>query len=128
MTWNLKEVHFWEMNSGKRQGGLKIAEVSRSHTTISTIAFSHRFRLYCIVTADFRLFFLNENLNKVGVLDISEIRLVNFVVFNDKDEKVILAGIRGVFVYKFIYDSKYDPKLAATIDPEGKHIKLKLEG
>ena len=120
-------MHYWNYNSGKRIGSMKIADVSRSHTTISTISFSHKFRLYLVVTADFRMFFLNECLNIVQIIDMSSIRLVNFVAFNDKDDKVIVAGVRGVFVYDLNYKSKYTPKLAASIDQEGKHITIKLE-
>jgi WD40 repeat protein len=57
---------------------------------------------------------------------MSNIRLVNFAEFNDRDEKLVLAGNKGVFVFDFIYKSKYEPQLAASIDQEGKHINIKL--
>ena len=120
-------MHYWNQDTGKKIGSMKICDVSRSHTTISTIAFSHKFRLYVVVTADFRMFFLNECLNIVQTIDMNPIRLVNFVAFNDKDDKIVVAGIKGVFMYDMNYKSKYSPKLAASIDQEGKHISLKLE-
>lgn len=55
ITWNQKEMHFWHKESGKKLRGIKIADMSRSHTTISTISFTHKFRLYLVVTADFRM-------------------------------------------------------------------------
>ena len=58
---------------------------------------------------------------------MASIRLINYVAFNDKDSKVVVAGVRGVFVYDLNYKSKYSPKLAASIDQEGKHISIKLE-
>ena len=58
---------------------------------------------------------------------MSSIRLVNIAQFNDKDNQLIVGGINGVFVYDLNYKSKYSPKLAASIDQEGKHITLKLE-
>ena len=58
---------------------------------------------------------------------MSSIRLVNITQFNDKDNQLIVGGINGVFVYDLNYKSKYSPKLAASIDQEGKHITLKLE-
>lgn len=127
VTYNQKEMHFWDRDSGKKQRGIKIAEMSRSHTTVSTISFSHKYRLYLAVTADFRMFFINENLNVVQMIDMSSIRLVNFAVFNDKDDQLIVGGINGVFVYDFNYKSKYSPQLAATIDVEGKHISIQLD-
>ena len=116
VTWNLKEMQFWCPDTGKKTGALKIADVSRSHTTISTIAFSHKFRLYLVVTADFRMFIMNELLNIVSQIDMSAIRLINFAQFNDKDETLVVAGIRGVFIFDFKYKGKYPPKQAASID------------
>lgn len=81
----------------------------KSHTTISTITFSHKFRLYLVVTADFRMFFINENLFVVQQIEMFNIRLVNYALFNDKDDKLIVGGINGVFVYDFVYKSKYSP-------------------
>jgi hypothetical protein len=40
---------------------------------------------------------------------MSSIRLVNFAVFNEKDDQLIVGGINGVFVYDFNYKSKYSP-------------------
>ena len=80
-----------------------------------------------IVTADFKMHFVNELLKIVDCIDMSSIRLVNFVHFNDADDTVITAGIDGAFVFKFNYQSKYKPLLAVQIDQEGKHIKLSLE-
>ena len=120
-------MHFWHKDSGKKQKGVKIADMSRSHTTISTIAFSHKFRLYLVVTADFRMFFMNENLFVVTTIDMSNIRLINYVVFNDKNSQLIVGGINGVFVYEINYKSKYSPQLAAAIDTEGKHITVQLD-
>jgi len=58
---------------------------------------------------------------------MSKIRLVNFAFFHDAENKLILGGIRGVFFYDFNYKGKYDPKLAASIDQDGKHISVELE-
>lgn len=79
-------MHFWDPSDGTQQGWMKINELTGSHTTISCISFSLKFRLYLIVTADFRMFFLNELLNLVQTIDMSQIRLVNYACFNDKDD------------------------------------------
>lgn len=97
-------------------GILKAFEVAKSHTYITTIAFSHKYRLYLVVTADFKLHFLNEILKVVDQLDMSSIRLVNFAEFRDEEDKLITAGIDGVFIFHFNYQSKYTPALAAQID------------
>ena len=39
-----------------------------------------------IVTADFKMFFLNELLKVVWHIDMSSIRLVNFAYFNDQED------------------------------------------
>jgi len=80
-----------------------------------------------IVTADFKMHFVNELLYCVDSIDMASIRLVNFVYFNDADDSVITAGIDGVFIFKFNYQSKYKPLLAVQIDQEGKHIRISLE-
>jgi hypothetical protein len=80
-----------------------------------------------IVTADFKMYFLNELLKVVTHVDMSSIRLVNFAYFSDKDNRLITAGIDGVFIFNFNYQGKYAPLLAAQIDQEGKHISVKLD-
>ena len=80
-----------------------------------------------IVTADFKMYFLNELLKVVSHVDMSAIRLVNFAYFCDEDDRLITAGIDGVFVFHFNYQGKYAPLLAAQIDQEGRHISVKLE-
>lgn len=46
---------------------------------------------------------------------------------DDADDKLIMTGIRGAFIYDFVYDSKYSPSLAAQIDKEGKYISIRIE-
>jgi len=52
--------------------------------------------------------------------------LINFASFYDEEDLLIVAGIRGVFVFDFKYKGKYDPKLAASIDPKGSYITIDL--
>lgn len=80
------------------------------------MAFSHKFRLYLIVTADFRMFFLNELYNLIQTLDMSQIRLVNFAEFFDREDKLIVGGKNGVTILDLVYKSKYSPKQASQID------------
>lgn len=60
LTWSQKELHFWCAKTGKRNGALKIIDITKAHTTITSIIFTHKYRLYIISTADFKLIFLNE--------------------------------------------------------------------
>jgi len=71
--------------------------------------------------------FINEMYALVQQLDMSAIRLVNFVEFYDKQSKLVTAGIDGIFIFDFQYKGKYDPKHAAIIDPEGKSIEIALK-
>lgn len=52
---------------------------------------------------------------------------MSFAEFNDVDSKFITAGIDGIFLFDFVYKSKYDPQTAAAIDPEGKTIEISLK-
>ncbi len=72
------------------------------------------------------MLFINEMYAMVSELDMSSIRLVNYVEFYDDQSKLITAGIDGVFIFDFVYKGKYEPKHAATIDPEGKSIEISL--
>lgn len=58
--------------------------------------------------------------------DMPDIRLVNHAAFHDKDDLLITAGILGVHVFKFSYKGKYNPKLAAQVDPKGRYIEIEL--
>jgi hypothetical protein len=80
-----------------------------------------------VVTADCKMHFLNELLRVVDSIDMSGIRLVNFAHFIDKDDRLVTAGIEGVFIFDVKYVSKYAPLLAAQIDQEGRHISVRLE-
>lgn len=127
VTWTQKEVHFWSSTTGKRLGAPKILDIAKTHTQITTVAFSHRFRLYILFTADFKIFFLNELLKLVSQTEMSSLRQVNFACCHDAESKIILGNIDGVCILDFNYQGKYAPLLAAQIDQEGRHISVKLE-
>jgi hypothetical protein len=73
------------------------------------------------------MLFINEMYFLVHQMDMSSIRLVNFVEFYDEESKLITAGIDGIFIFDFVYKGKYDPHHAAAIDPEGKSIEISLK-
>jgi len=60
------------------------------------------------------------------MLDMSELSTVNFVHFNDQQNQLVTAGIKGVFIHNFRYSGKYNPKLASTIDFTGKYIEIEF--
>jgi hypothetical protein len=75
-----------------------------SHSSITTIAYSPKYRLYLIITSDFKFLFLNELNNLVEPpLDMSSIRLVNHAYFYDELDLLITGGINGVFIFNFNY-------------------------
>jgi hypothetical protein len=76
------------------------------------------------------MIFLNEHCKLIKTIDIQAIRLVNFVYFDDlheknEDDRLICAGIDGTFMFDFVYQGKYNPKLAAQIG-QWQHIKIEL--
>ena len=80
-----------------------------------------------MITDDFKFIFLNELNNKIGnPIDMSVIRLITYASFDDKQDLLILAGINGVFVFKFKYHGDYSPELAAKVDSRGVHITIEL--
>ena len=40
-----KSVHFWDMADGRKLKIIYINDLLKSHSTISTVVFSHRFRV-----------------------------------------------------------------------------------
>lgn len=72
------------MVDGKRLKLFRIVELTKCHSSVTAVAFSHKYRLYLIVTSGFKMFFMNELYNIVSTLDMSSIRLVNFVHFYDE--------------------------------------------
>lgn len=117
-------MHIWNMSDGSRVKSIKMSDLYKTHPTITAMAFSHKYRLYMLITSEFKMLFINELHNIVTTLDMSAVRLINFAHFNDKQDQVIIAGIEGVNIYKFRYISKYQPRLAANIDQEGKYIEI----
>lgn len=66
------------------------------------------------------MIFLNEFCKLIKVIDTSAIGLVNLVHFDDgheknQDDRLICAARYGVYIFDFVYKSKYRPKLAAQI-------------
>ena len=57
---------------------------------------------------------------------MANVQLVNHAQFFDEQDLLVTAGIRGVFVFDFKYRGKYEPKLAALIDPKGRYIEIDL--
>jgi WD40 repeat protein len=83
-----------------------------------------------VVSTEFKLIFLNEFCKHVRTIDLSVIRLVNFIYFDDrheldKDDRLVCSGIDGTFIFDFVYKSKYNPKLSATMGQQ-QQIKVDL--
>ena len=114
----------WSSETGQRTNKLKLLDVTKTHSSITAVGFSHKYRLYLVVTSHFKFIFLNEHFAVVRMLDMSELSTVNFVHWNDGQNQLVTAGIKGVFIHNFKYTSKYAPKLAASIDLVGKYISV----
>lgn len=97
VSYDSKTMHLWskhsncEDNNGETANKsstsvIKLIDVVKSsHSSITTIAYSPKYRLYLIITSDFKFLFLNELNNIVEPpLDMSSIRLVNHAYFYDE--------------------------------------------
>eukprot|EP00347_Sterkiella_histriomuscorum_P004241 403361206 len=122
-----KQIHFWSMQNGMKKKVIHLPEYLKAHSAVSTLAYSQKYRLYLLVTADFKMIFINEVYNIVKAQEMNSIRLVNFAHFYDQKNKLITAGIDGVFIFDFSYQGKYEPFQASQIDPEGKTIKIEIK-
>ena len=52
-TWDFKSLHLWSMDTGAHLKTIKMMEETRTHCTISAVAFSHKYRLYLVITSKF---------------------------------------------------------------------------
>lgn len=77
-------------------------------------------------TEDFKLLVFGLNLFLLKVIQM-KVRLVHFMHFIDESSTLIIAGIDGIFLIKFEYETRYKSKQALILDPEGKHVKINLE-
>lgn len=109
----------WSMNpnSKKRPTPVRMADIFKSQSSISTVAYSPKYRvspshlyiiifsqLYLVVTNCFKFIFLNE-LNRVvnPPIDMNQLRLVTHAHFLDERDKLITAGLKGVYIFNFEY-------------------------
>ena len=77
------------------------------------------------ISNDFKLHVFNEHLIVIGCLPL-KIRLVNFAYFYEEKSTLITGGIDGCHMFKFNVMSKYEPKQAVLLDPEGLTFKAEL--
>lgn len=102
-------------------------DIVKTHSSVITMAYSKKYRLYLIVTSDFKFIFMNElNIVVQPHIEMSIIRLVNHAHFHDEKDLLITGGNHGVFIFHFDYKGKYSPHLAAQVDPKGAYIKIQL--
>lgn len=73
----------WSMETGCRTNHLKLLDVTKTHSSITAVAFSHRYRLYLVVTSHFKFIFLNEHFNVVTIHPRPDLSTVNFLHWND---------------------------------------------
>ena len=73
----------WSSVTGQRTNKLKLLVITKTHSSITAVGFSHKYRLYLVVTSHFKFIFLNEHFSVVRQLDMSELSTVNFVHWND---------------------------------------------
>ena len=143
---DLKTVQVWGNNSqtggpAKTQKVIKLLDLIKCHSTVSTIAYSQKFRvsqlplcdliggcvcqLYLVIANDFKFVFMNELFNVIGVpMDMASLSQVKQAHFYDEKDQLITGGVRGVFIHSFDYSGKYTPKMAAQVDQKGLYINI----
>lgn len=125
VSYDPKNINLWSAHSCKV---IRLLDLTKQHNSIVAVAYTPKYRLYLIVTSDFKFIFLNNCHNVVKTIDMSYLRLVNEVAFYDEKDLLITAGVDGVFIFKFLYTGNYSPVQADKVDPKGIYIKIKLVG
>lgn len=65
--------------------------------------------IYLAISTDFKIHIFNEHMVLIDSLPL-KVRLVNFAFFSEETAMLITGGIDGCFMFKFKFNSKYDPK------------------
>jgi WD40 repeat protein len=124
-------MHVWDPTNSHTIFSVNFFDIAASHS-VSCLTYSSKYHLYIAVTTDFKLLVFNEHLKYVkqkdehGVVKPIElkVRLVNHIHFSEKDSKLVTAGVGGCFIFDFTVKTKYDPKQALFLDPDGKNMKI----
>jgi hypothetical protein len=77
------------------------------------------------IAEDFKLLIFSEHLTLLKILGV-KVRLAHFAYFVDSQSKLITGGIDGCFIINFTMKSKYNPKQALSLDPEGKNMEFNV--
>jgi len=86
---------------------MNIHEETKSRK-VEVMLFSHRYRLYFIISDDFFLHFFNENMLHVAKLHLNT-RLITHAVFLEKESRLIVGGIDGLTSFHVEVICKHDP-------------------
>jgi WD40 repeat protein len=124
VSYNEKQLHVWNAANGQQVMNINFFDETQSHT-ISTIVYSATHQLYLAISTDFKLHIFNEHLILIGWFPL-KVRLVHFAYFYEEKSTLITAGIDGCFMFKINVKSKYEPKQAVLLDPEGNSFHAEL--
>lgn len=83
-------------------------------------------QLYFGFGTDFKLLIFNEHLRLIRELPLRN-RLIQYACFHEEQSQIITAGIDGCYINNIVIESKYEPKQAMMLDPDGRNISFKLE-
>lgn len=117
-------LHVWDSTNGRMLFSVNFFDTAQSHI-VSCVAYCKRYHLYLAATTDFKLLVYNENLKFWGALEL-KVRLVNFIYFWEEESKIITAGVGGCYWFDFYVKTKYEPKQALLLDPEGKNMEFEI--
>jgi len=92
-----------QLHTKQRPKQIRLMDIVKA-SSVSTVAYSNKFRLYLLITTDFKFIFLNElNIMIKPPMDMPIIRLVNHAQFYDEQNLLVTGGINGVFIFNFDY-------------------------
>lgn len=108
VSYNEKQLHVWREDNGEQVQSINFFDETQSHQ-ISCIVYSSKHMLYLAISTDFKLHIFNEHLIRVGWMPLN-VRLIYFAYFYEEESTLITGGIDGCFMFKFMVETKYEPK------------------
>jgi WD40 repeat protein len=110
--------------AGKQRLSINYFEHAKVHI-VTCFAYITRYRVYIVVTADFRMFIMSDYFDIIRVMQLGSGRVQGVEYLEDTDE-LLFCGINSLIVKRLNILAKYDIESAIMLDPTGRSMNISL--
>lgn len=109
---------------GKQRLFFNFFEYAKVHI-VTCFTYITRYRVYVVVTADFRMFIMSEYFDVIRVMQLGSGRVQDLEYLEQTDE-LLVCGINSLKVMRLNIQAKYDIESAIMLDPTGRSMQISL--